>query len=158
MARVTEDNFAALKQNWMIVGRVSGKSGIQRQRPKCRADVIESSSLNQSKARVPGGQTTKQRDKSRTEQQQACCRPFRKGPTPDDVAPQERQNKKVAPHHKFEIVPLPWGGLNEVAENENHDCRQHESDIRWRPVAPTPLAFPNTPDAQSNKPQCQRHP
>ena len=64
MTGVTEDNFAALQQNWMIVGRVSGKSGFHRQWPKCRADVIESGSLNQSKARVSGSQPTEQRDKA----------------------------------------------------------------------------------------------
>ena len=69
MPRVAEHNFAALQQNWMIEGRVSGESGVHRQRPKCRADVIESGSLNQSKARVSGRQAAKQRDKSRTEEQ-----------------------------------------------------------------------------------------
>ena len=69
MARVAEHNFAALQQNWMIVGRESGESGVHRQRPKCGADVIEPGSLNQSKARMSGRQAAKQRDKSRTEEQ-----------------------------------------------------------------------------------------
>src|SRR4029453_15109867 len=152
MARIAEHNFAALQQNWMIVGRVSGESGLQRQRLKCRANAIESGSLNQSKARVSGRQASKQRDKSGTEEQQTCCRPSGKGPAPNDVAPQERQDKKVAPHHELEIVPVPRRGLNEITESENYNCRHYESDIRWRSVAPTPLAFPNTPDAQANKP------
>src|SRR5213592_3809840 len=112
MARVAEHNYAALQQNRMIVGRVSGESGLQRQRSKCRADAIESGSLNQSKAGVPGREAAKQRDKSGTEEQQTCCRSFRESPAPNDVAPQKRQDKKIAPYHEFEIVPLPRRGLN----------------------------------------------
>src|SRR6266513_2602264 len=133
MARVSEHNFAALQQNWMIVGGVSGKSSVQRQRAKGAADVIESGALNQSKAGVSGRQPAEQRDESRTEEQQTCCRPFRKGPASNDVAPQKRQDNKIAPHHELEIVPVPRGGLNEIAEKENHDCRHHEGYIgRWR--------------------------
>ena len=44
----------------MIEGGISGESGVHRQRPKCRADVIEPGSLNQSKARVSGRQAAKQ--------------------------------------------------------------------------------------------------
>src|SRR6266480_1384495 len=155
MARVSEHNFAALQQNWMIVGGVSAESSVQRQRPKCGADVIESGALDQSKAGVSGRQPAKQCDESRTEEQQTCCRPFRKGPACNDVAPKERQNKEVAPHHKLEIIPVPRRGLNEIAESKNHDGSDHEGNIRWRRVAPTPLAFPNTPAAHSNKPQRQ---
>ena len=69
MTRVAEHSFAALQQNWLIEGRISGESSVHRQRPKCRADVIEPGSLNQSKARVSDRQTAEQRDKSRTEEQ-----------------------------------------------------------------------------------------
>ena len=55
MARITEDNFSALKQNRMVVGG------------ECRADVIEFGAFTLSKARVSGRQTSEQRDKSRTE-------------------------------------------------------------------------------------------
>ena len=44
MPGIAEDDFAALQQNRMIEGRVSGESGFHRQRAKCRADVIESGS------------------------------------------------------------------------------------------------------------------
>src|SRR6476469_11166002 len=125
----------------MIKGGPGGESGVHRQWPKRSADVIEPGSLNQSKARVSDRQAAKQTDKARTEEQETHNGPFRKDPAPNDVAPQKRQDQKIAPNHELEIVPFPRGGLNEIAENENHDCRHHESDVRWWPVAPPPLAL-----------------
>src|SRR5262249_16982561 len=146
MPRIAEHSFAALQQNWMIKGRPGGESGVHRQGAKGGADVIEPGSLNQSKARVSGSQAANQRHKSRTEQRETCDGRFRKDPAPDEIAPQKRQNNKIAPHHELQIVPFPRRGLNKIAETENHDCRQYKSDIRWWPIAPTPLALPNTPE------------
>src|SRR5262249_51380229 len=117
MSRVAEDDFAALQQNWMVVGRVGRESRFHRQRPKRRADMIESGPFNHSKAGVSGRKPADQRDKSRPEKQHACCCALRERPAPNDVSPQKWQNKKVAPHHKLEIVPIPWGGLNKIAED-----------------------------------------
>src|SRR6516162_4643109 len=131
----------------MVIRRVCGESGFHWQRLKYGADVIESGSFDQSKAGMSGGQPAKKRDKSRTEEQQTCSRPFWERPAPNNVAPQKRQNHKVTPHHELQVVPIPGRGLDEIAESENHDRGQHECDIRWRFVAPTPFAFPNTPAA-----------
>ena len=158
MAGVTEDNFAALQQDWVVISRVRGESSFHGQRAKRRADVIESGPFNQSKAGMPGREAAKQRDESGTEEQQTCRRTFREGPARDDVAPQERQNEKVPPYHQLEVVPIPRSGLDKITESENYDGRHHASNIRRRLVAPVPLAFPNAPSAEPNKPQRQRHP
>src|SRR5215831_3404441 len=158
MSRIPEDNFAALQQNWMVVSRVRGEASFHRQRSKCRADVIEPGAFDQSKAGVSGRQPAEQRDKSRTKKQQTCSRAFRERPLPNDVAPQERQNQKITPYHELQIVPIPRRRLDKIAESENHDRGEHERDIRRGLVAPTPFALPNTPGAQSNKPQRQRYP
>src|SRR5437899_6076636 len=147
MARVTEDNFAALQQDWVVISRVRGESGFHGQRSKRRADVVESGPFNQSKAGMPGREAAKQRDKSRTEKQQTRSRAFREGPARDNVAPQERQNEKVPPYHQLEVVPIPRSGLDEIAERENYDGGHHTSNIRRRLVAPVPFAFPNAPSA-----------
>jgi hypothetical protein len=56
MARISQNDFTALKQERMIVGRVGRETSLNGQRPNRRADGIESCAVNQSKARVPGSQ------------------------------------------------------------------------------------------------------
>src|SRR5262249_24742133 len=76
----------------------------------------------------------------------------------NEIAPEKGQDNKIAPYHELEIVPFPRCGLNEIADTKNYDGCQYKSDIRWWPVAPTPLALPNTPEAQSNQHHYQWHP
>jgi hypothetical protein len=56
MARISQNDFAALKQERMIIGRVSGEASLDRQRPNRSADRIESCAVNESKAWMPGSQ------------------------------------------------------------------------------------------------------
>ena len=59
------------------------------------------------------------------------------------------------------ILPLPAAmmlhGVTQLASNLWRASLWWRH-IRWRPVAPTPLALPNTPNANSNKDQRQWHP
>src|SRR5438270_11748429 len=119
MTSVPEDSFAALQQLWVIVGRIGSEAGFQGQRPNYRADPVESRALNESKTWVPGGKPAQQSDQPRAEECNAHDRAFWKRPTRDDVAPQERENKKVTPNHDFEIVPFPRRRLDEVSQSEN---------------------------------------
>src|SRR6266542_3265498 len=106
----------------MIVGRVCGEAGFHRQRPNRCASGVESRALDESEAWVPGRQSPEQGNKSRTKQRNANRRPFRKCPAPDDVAPQKRQNEKVAPDHELEIVPFPWRGFEKVTQRSEERC------------------------------------
>src|SRR6266568_2295547 len=119
MTRVSSHSFAALQQDRAIEGRVCGEAGFHRQRPHRCAGVVEPCALDESKARVPGGQAAEQSDKSRTKQRDANRCPFRKGPAPEDVAPQKRQNEKVAPDHELEVVPFPWRGFEKITYAED---------------------------------------
>jgi hypothetical protein len=56
MAWISQNDFTALKQERMIVGRVGSETSLNGQRPNRRADCIESRAVNQSKAWMPGSQ------------------------------------------------------------------------------------------------------
>src|SRR5262249_23474175 len=154
MARVSQNNFAALEQEGMIVGRESGEASLNWQRLNRRADRIESRALNQPKTRMSGSQTAKQRDKTRSEERNTGDRPFRKRPARKQIAPQKRENEKVPPNHEFEIVPIPRCGLNKIANDKDHNSRQHKRDVRRRRLTPAPASFPSAPDTHCY--QCQR--
>src|SRR5262249_56057129 len=66
VTRISQHNFAALKQNRMIVRGIRGEPRVDRQRPNGCADRIESRALHESKARLPASQTTNQTHKSPT--------------------------------------------------------------------------------------------
>src|SRR5437667_1427893 len=119
MARISQDSFAALQQERIVESRPGGESGFHRQRLNSCAYPVEPCALNKSKTWVPGSQPSEQSNKSRTEKRDAHGGPFRKCPTPKDIAPQKGQDNKVAPNHEFEVVPFPRRGLKEVPKTED---------------------------------------
>src|SRR4029077_3220903 len=153
MAWISQNNFPALKQERMIVGRGDSEASLNGQRPNRRADCIESRAINQSKARMPRSPAAQQRDKPGSEECDAGNDSFWKRPAPNQIAPQKRENEKVPPTHQFEIVPIPWRGLNEVPNREDHNRRQHKCDVRRRFRTPTPTGFPSAP--ATKRYQCQ---
>ena len=56
MTGIPQNNFAALEQERMIIGRVSCEASLNRQRPDGAANRIKSYAINESKARMPGSQ------------------------------------------------------------------------------------------------------
>src|SRR5438132_13633231 len=142
----------------MIVGGVGGESGFHRQRPNHLANVVESRALDDSKARMPGRQSAKQGDKSRTEECKTNGRSFRKSPAPEYIAPQEGQNEKVAPDHELEIVPLPWRGFEKITYAKNYNSGQDKRYVSWWSITPTPAGFPNTPADQPHEHHRQGNP
>src|SRR5205809_8055330 len=93
MAWISQNDFTALKQERVIVGRVGSETSLNGQRSNRRADRIESRAVHQSKTWVPGSQPAQQRDKTRSKECNAgnwCCRKF---PVPNQSSPQEWENQ-----------------------------------------------------------------
>src|SRR5438552_13407046 len=122
MAWISQNDFTALKQERMMVGRVGSETSLDGQRSNRRADRIESRAVHQSKAWVSGSQPAQQRDKSGSEQCDAGNCSFRKRPAPNQITPQKRENEKVTPNHQLEIIPVPRRGLNEVPDGKDHNA------------------------------------
>src|SRR5437764_43850 len=102
MAWISQNDFTALKQERMIVGRVGSETSLNGQRSNRRADRIESRAVHQSKTWVPGSQPAQQRDKTRSEECNAGNCSFRKRPAPNQITPQKWENEKVTPNHQQE--------------------------------------------------------
>src|SRR4029077_10629085 len=142
----------------VIVGRPGGESRFQRQRSNGHPDVVELRAFNESKTGVPGRQPAQQGNKSGTEKRNAHRGAFWKRPTPNNVAPKKRKNKKVPPDHELKVVPFTRSGFEKVSDAEDDNRRQDKGDVCWRSVTPTPARFPNTPADQADEGQRKRNP
>src|ERR1044072_7525953 len=158
MARISKDDFPALEQQGMIIGRIGGETCFDRQTSNHTANRVEFGALHQSKTRMSGRETAEQSHKTGGKQGDTSNCPFRKSPTSNQIAPQKWKDQEITPHHQLEIVPVPGRCLNKITNAKNHSCRQHEYNVSWRLFAPMPSTFPNAPATKTYQRHHQQNP